>query len=180
MDELSIIAAAADLPKVGGGVVIGIGDDAAVVRPASGYGVLTMDTLVDGVHFTQAWASPADVGWKTLAVSVSDLAAMGARPRHALLGLTVPRTVPETWVPAFFAGLAEACRAWQVPVIGGDTVRGPALVITLTLTGEAYQPLLRTGAQAGWLLAVTGALGGAAAGLHALQTDTPAPAAALA
>ncbi|MBC7544336.1 MAG: thiamine-phosphate kinase [Candidatus Sericytochromatia bacterium] len=179
MDEQSIIAAAADLPRVGGGIVIGIGDDAAVVRPAVGYEVLTMDTLVDGVHFTQAWASPADVGWKTLAVSVSDLAAMGAEPRHALLGLTLPDTLTETWTTGFFAGLAEACQVWRVPVIGGDTVRGPALVITLTLTGEARQPLLRTGAEAGWLLAVTGNLGGAAAGLHALQTGKTAPAAAL-
>lgn len=180
MDELTIIDAAADLPRVGGGVVIGIGDDAAVVRPASGFEVLTMDTLVDGVHFTQGWASAADVGWKTMAVNVSDLAAMGAEPRHALLGLALPDDLDPAWVPGFFTGLGEACRMWDVPVIGGDTVRGPGIVITLTLTGQVVAPLRRPGAEAGWLLAVTGELGGAAAGLHALQTGGPAPEAALA
>jgi thiamine-monophosphate kinase len=175
MDELTIIAAAADLPRVGGCVVLGIGDDGAVVRPAQGYEVLAMDTLVEGTHFKRGWTSPEDLGWKAMAVNVSDLAAMGAQPRHALLSLAVPPDVGDGWIRAFLSGLGDASRHWQIPLIGGDTVRAPAIVITVTVTGETQRPLYRTGGQPGWLLAVTGALGGAAAGLSRLQQGQATP-----
>jgi thiamine-monophosphate kinase len=94
---------------------------------------------------------------------------MGARPRHALLSLALPPDIGDGWVKAFMQGLGEASRHWQIPLIGGDTVRSPAIVITVTATGETARPLRRSGAQADWLLAVTGEIGGAAAGLAGLQ-----------
>jgi thiamine-monophosphate kinase len=179
VDELTLITAAAGLPRVGGGVVLGIGDDAAVVTPAKGYEVLATDTLAEGTHFQRGWTSPEDLGWKSLAVNVSDLAAMGASPRHALLSLALPAGIPDGWVLGFLQGLGEASRRWQIPLIGGDTVRASAIVATVTVTGQTDRPLYRSGAEPDWLLAVTGALGGAAAGLAMLRAGQHSPSEAL-
>lgn len=167
MDEAFVIAAAASLTGFGGGVVVGIGDDGALVTPARGHEVLVTDTLAEGTHFHRSWTSPDDLGWKALAVNVSDLAAMGASPRHALVSLALPEGTADGWVTGFFHGMAAACRRWRLSLVGGDTVRAPAIVITATVTGQTDRPLLRTGAQPGWAIAVTGAVGGAAAGLVA-------------
>lgn len=175
MNEFDIIAAAAGLDRVGGGVVVGIGDDTAVLVPPAERLLLTTDMLVEGTHFRRDWAPAADVGWKALAVNVSDIAAMGGRPRHAVLSLALPPGLSDDWVQGFYAGLGAACRHWQVALVGGDTVRGPVIVVNLALTGEAHEPRLRTGAQPGWLLAVTGSLGAAAAGLWALARGSEAP-----
>jgi thiamine-monophosphate kinase len=179
VDELTIIAAAANLPRVGGGVVLGIGDDGAVVTPAQGYEVLVTDTLAEGTHFKRGWTSPEDLGWKTLAVNVSDLAAMGASPRHGLLTLALPVGIDDSWVHAFMLGLGEASHHWRLPIVGGDTVRAPAIVITVAATGQTAHPLRRAGAEPDWLLAVTGTIGGAAAGLSALAHGRSSPAEAI-
>ncbi len=142
-------------------VRVDAGDDAAVVGDGT---VVTVDALVEGVHWNERLA-PGDVGWKLLAASVADLAAMGARPDWALLTLALP-SPDATWLAAFSAGLAEALATWDVRLVGGDTVRtsGPRLV-SLTLGGRCVaEPILRSSALPGDDLWVTGTPGLADAG----------------
>lgn len=170
--ERLAIALAGDDPQV----VCGIGDDAAVLQPGAGQQLVTCtDTLVAGVHFP-AQASAADIGWKSLAVNLSDLAAMGARPRYAQLSLTLPE-LSSTWLDGFIEGWRPLAQAHGVTLIGGDTTRGP-LSITVQLLGETSPDkiLRRSGGRPGDLLAVTGSLGAAALALRQLQSNQqPAP-----
>jgi len=149
--------------------VLGVGDDGAIVRPAAGMElVVTTDMLVAGTHFLPDTDAEA-LGWKALAVNLSDLAAMGAQPRWALVAAALPEA-NETWIAAFARGFFAAAEAFDVDVIGGDTTRGP-LNITPTVFGEVPQgqALTRAGAQAGDELWVSGAPGRAALGLAHLQ-----------
>ena len=154
MDEFELIRRFFDRDQPA--VDIGIGDDAAVVTvPAGQQLVVAVDTLVGGVHFPDNM-SPADVGYRALAVNLSDLAAMGASPRWATLALTLPDADPE-WLTGFAAGLFDLCDASGVSLIGGDTTRGPLTVsvqaLGLVPEGSA---LRRNGARAGDVIAVTG------------------------
>ncbi len=149
--------------------VLGIGDDGAVVRPAPGMDlVIATDMLVAGTHF-DGQADPDAIGWKALAVNLSDLAAMGAQPRWAVLAAALP-AADEDWVAAFADGLFACAEAFDVDVIGGDTTRGP-LNITPTVFGELPQgqTLTRAGARAGDELWLSGAPGLAALGLRHRQ-----------
>ncbi|MBV8144713.1 MAG: thiamine-phosphate kinase [Gammaproteobacteria bacterium] len=146
-------------------VTLGVGDDAALLQVAPGCElVAATDTLVAGVHFPAG--SPADsIGHRALAVNLSDLAAMGARPAWALLALTLPEA-DEAWLGAFARGLGELALTHGVALVGGDTTRGP-LTITVQLLGSvpAGRALTRAGARAGDVLFVSGTCGDAAAGL---------------
>jgi thiamine-monophosphate kinase len=157
-------------------VTLGIGDDAALMRVPGGCElVAATDTLVAGVHFPPD--SPAEsVGHRALAVNLSDLAAMGARPAWALLALTLPQ-VDEAWLGGFATGLGELARTHSVALIGGDTTRGP-LCISVQLLGfvPAGAALTRSGARAGDVLFVSGTCGDAAAGLALEQRRLQAPA----
>jgi thiamine-monophosphate kinase len=133
----------------------GIGDDAAVLDLGN---AVTTDTMVEGVHWDER-LSPADVGWKLVAVNVSDLGAMGARPRWATLALTLPRPLDRAWVRDFYAGLADALGHFGVQLVGGDTTRGPARMLSLTVGGAVRRPVLRSGGRPGDELWVTGELG---------------------
>jgi thiamine-monophosphate kinase len=151
-------------------VVRGVGDDAAVLDvPADHYLVAAVDTIVEGVHFPADLAAE-HVGWRSLAVNLSDLAAMGAKPSWATLSLSMP-AANEDWLAGFAAGLAELARAFDVALVGGDTVQGP-LVITVEALGfvERDRHLTRSGAVVGDLLYVSGTPGEAAAGLELLST----------
>lgn len=151
-----------------GDVVLGIGDDAALLRPAPGHElVVTADTLNAGVHFPPATA-PADIGWKALAVNLSDLAAMGAQPAWCTLSLSLPDS-DAAWLSAFLDGFLELAAQHGVILVGGDTTRGP-LSIAVTALGqvESGHALRRDGAQAGDDVWITGTLGDAAAALQAL------------
>lgn len=148
------------------GVTLGIGDDAALLLPRTGHEIaVTTDTLVAGRHFPLA-TSPEDIGWKALAVNLSDLAAMGAEPRWFTLALTLPEA-DAAWLQAFARGLQALARRHRIALVGGDTTRGP-LSITITAIGDVphRQAVRRDGAKPGDLICVTGTLGDGAAGLQ--------------
>lgn len=156
-------------------VPLGIGDDAALLAPPPGFELaVSTDTLIAGRHFPEGTA-PADIGWKALAVNLSDLAAMGAEPWAFTLALSLP-AADEAWLHGFAEGLGQLARSVGIALVGGDTTRGP-LAITITVLGRvpAGQAMRRGGAQVGDLVCVTGTLGDAALGLRLLdQADTAA------
>jgi thiamine-monophosphate kinase len=156
-------------------VTIGIGDDAAVVEPdRNRLEVLTTDCQVEGVHFDQTFVSAGDIGHKALAVNLSDLAAMGAAPRVALLSLVLPPAFPVMSVDALIDGMATLAARARISIVGGNIARSPGpLIVDVTATGSVHsrRVLTRGGARAGDELYVTGTLGGAAAGLQLLRAD---------
>ncbi|HET9108612.1 MAG TPA: thiamine-phosphate kinase [Steroidobacteraceae bacterium] len=154
-------------------VRVGVGDDAAILEcPAGMELVAAMDTLVDGVHFPHG-SPPASVGHRALAVNLSDLAAMGARPAWALLALTLP-SAEESWLSEFAAGMSALARAHDVALVGGDTTSGP-LCVTVQVLGFAPRAsaLLRSGGKAGDAVFVSGTPGDASAGLAIEQGKLP-------
>ena len=156
-------------------VVLGIGDDAALLAPPPGRQlVVTADTLNDGVHFPRG-TSPADIGWKALAVNLSDLASMGAEPAWCTLSLSLPQSDP-AWIEGFLDGFLDLAGQHGIALVGGDTTRGP-LSIAVTAMGlvEPGRALRRDGARVGDEVWVTGTLGDAAGGLALLDRE-PVPA----
>lgn len=171
--EFDIIAKYFDRHVAREDVLLGIGDDAAVLSlPANRRLVIAMDTLVDGVHFPKGTAA-ADIGYRALAVNLSDLAAMGAQPEWMTLSLCAPVSDP-AWFDGFSRGLFELADRYQVALVGGDTVKGP-LAVTVQIAGtvEADGWLTRAGARPGDLLFVSGVPGEAAAGLAVIQGNLP-------
>jgi thiamine-monophosphate kinase len=173
LSELEIIERIARLTTTRAGVAVGIGDDAAVLAgsPAT---VVTQDLLVDGVHFRRGTSGMADIGHKALAVNLSDVAAMGAAPVAAIVGLGLPDVDPLGGADLdLLYGAMEALAArHDVTIAGGDVTRAPALVLSVTAIGTmaaGVAPVLRSGARPGDLLCVTGTLGAAAAGLAVLD-----------
>jgi thiamine-monophosphate kinase len=161
------------LPPSPPAVLVGPGDDAAVIVPTRGtLQVLTTDAVVEGIHFDRRYSSLADVGYKALAVNISDLAAMGAQPEFALLSLLLPDGTTIGDVDALLDGLLEMAASSRTSLIGGNISRSPGpLVIDVTATGSVRprRLLTRSGGQAGDLLYVTGTIGGGAAGLDWLR-----------
>lgn len=153
-------------------VIRGIGDDCAVVRAAPGTELLlTTDTQEEGCHFRREWSTPQDIGWRCLAVNVSDIAAMGGMPLGAVVALCLPAALDVTFVDAFYEGMQVLARDYDCPIIGGNITRAAAtLSVTITVLGEvpSGKSLYRSGAQIGDEIWVTGELGGAKAGLEAL------------
>lgn len=176
MGELELIAAIERaLAKRGGGLLRGPGDDAAVVR-ARGVAVTSIDTVAEGVHFERSTHSPADVGHKALAVALSDLAAMGARPGEAYAALTLPRGLSEAEALELVEGMEKLAERTGATIAGGDVIVANALAVTVSVTGWGGGPdelAYRDGAKPGDLIAVTGSLGGAAAGLMLLRGAAP-------
>ncbi len=161
----------------GEGLIVGHGDDAAVVE-VGGRGVcIAVDVLVEGVHFRRDLSSLGDVGWKAVAVNVSDIAAMGATPTVAVVGLCRPADVPAADVEALYTGMDEACRRWGLRLVGGDTVAADALALSVTVLGDVdvARAVRRSGASPGDRLVVVGTLGAASAALaqdrRGLQPD---------
>lgn len=157
-------------------VILGSGDDCALLRPPADQLLATsIDALVEGVHFFPG-TDPQALGHKAMAVSLSDLAAMGAEPAWAIATLSMP-SMDESWCSAFADGIFSLLDAYNVALVGGDLVRGP-LVISSQLTGFVPESLAlrRTGAQVGDLIVVTGTLGDAAMAVHQLSNNqSPAP-----
>ncbi|WP_345750522.1 thiamine-phosphate kinase [Microbacterium rhizophilus] len=152
--------------------VVGPGDDAAVVAAPSGSVVATTDTLVHGPDFRLAWSSGYDLGWKAAAVNLADVAAMGARPTALLVALAMPSDTRISFVEALADGLREACDALApgCAVVGGDLTVSATLTLAITALGdlEGREPVLRSGARPGDVVAVAGELGIAARGLAVL------------
>src|SRR6202035_5574631 len=156
------------------GVLLGIGDDAALLDLPKGSDlVAAVDTIVAGRHFLQD-SDARSIGHRALAVNLSDIAAMGATPLWATLALTLPGADPD-WLEKFAAGFLELADVYGVSLVGGDTTQGP-LTVSVQILGHVPHgtALRRGGAQAGDLLAVSGTLGDAAAGLAMLKTSPPA------
>lgn len=164
----------------GPGVELGIGDDAAVLRPPPGQLlVASVDMLVEDQHFRRRGpgaAAPADIGWRALAVNLSDLAAMGAWPLWALVSVGVPGDFSPADLEGVYGGLAAAARGCGLAVVGGNLAVVPErLVLDVTVLGAATRPVARTGGRPGDLVCVTGRLGAAAAGLALLSGDEVLP-----
>jgi thiamine-monophosphate kinase len=161
-------------------LIVGIGDDAAAWRLGDSVALATTDTLVEGVHFPAGLAPWRDLGWKALAVNVSDIAAMGGTSQFALVTLALPPETPVEDVDELYAGIRECSEEYGVAVVGGDVVRAPQAVISIAVLGHAEvdqngqpQLLRRDAARAGYVIAVTGSLGDSAAGLRRLKDGTP-------
>ena len=161
------------LPPTPPWVLVGIGDDAAIVEPERNRAeVLTVDAIVEGVHFDRAFVPPDAIGHRALAVNLSDLAAMGAAPRLALLSMALPSTLPLADFDGIVSGFTSLAAQHRLQVIGGNLTRSPGpLVIDVTLVGtvKRRQALTRGGAKPGDDLYVSGAIGAAAAGLRLLR-----------
>jgi len=173
MDEFKLIQQIQrDTRTSSTGVKLGMGDDAAILEiPAGKHLVVSADMLNTGVHFP-ADTSPYDIGYKCMAVNLSDMAAMGATPHWALLSLSLPKSDPG-WLRSFTQGIMSLAETFAVAIVGGDTTSGPLSVgLTVLGTVEPGRQLLRSGACPGDLVVVSGTLGGAARVLDLLQNDT--------
>jgi thiamine-monophosphate kinase len=157
-------------------ITLGIGDDCAAFKVSPGkLCLLTTDALVAGIHFDLKLLSYHDLGWRSLAVNLSDVAAMGGRAIGALVTLGLPRETKVRDLDELYAGMFDLAKRFGVEVAGGDTVRSPVLVLSLTVWGEVEPKKMatRSGAKPGELLLVTGDLGGAQAGLEVLMGAVP-------
>ena len=182
LGEFGLIAAMAARMPQPPGTLVGIGDDAAVFLAAGARVVATTDLLVEGSHFRRDWSGPADVGVKAAARNLADLAAMGAQPQALLVALAAPRDLPVAWALDVASGLAgEAARAGAA-VLGGDLSEAAQIVLAVTALGvmTAGDPVTRSGARPGDVLAVTGRLGYSAAGQALLEAGLEQPADAVA
>ena len=152
-------------------LIVGIGDDAAVYRISETQShVVTTDALVEGVHFDRSFSPLDHLGRKAIAVNVSDVVAMNARPKYALVTIGMPRNLSVENVESLYAGMAAACSQYGLEIIGGDTTASPQLVLSVTVIGQAYtdELVFRRGAHPGDLLCLSGNVGAAFAGLQIL------------
>jgi thiamine-monophosphate kinase len=155
---------------VGRGVRIGIGDDAAWVENPSGTSLITADLLIEGVHFNLRWTSLIDLGFKSLAVNLSDIAAMGGTPAYAIISLGIPADFDTKDIDDFYRGINALARPSRVFVVGGDTCVAKSLIVSISAIGHApRKPIRRSGAAVADDIYVTGTLGDSALGLKLLR-----------
>ncbi len=158
----------------GPGVRIGIGDDAAWVANSSGSSLVTADLLIEGVHFDLQWTSLFNLGYKSLAVNLSDIAAMGGVPAYAILSLGIPVSFDSNDIDNLYRGINTLARECGVSIVGGDTNIAKSLIISVcVIGGPPPQPVRRSGAKVGHDIYVTGTLGDSALGLKLLRRKSP-------
>jgi thiamine-monophosphate kinase len=175
LGEFGLIAAIKALLPVGSAQILGIGDDAAVVRAPDRRVVATTDLLVEGRHFRRDWSGAFDIGGKAAAENLADIAAMGATPTALLVGLAAPGDLAVAWAEDLARGLADECARAGASVVGGDVSGADSVMLAVTALGDlgGREPVTRSGARAGDRLAVTGRLGRSAAGLALLEAGLP-------
>ncbi len=176
MGEFELIAEITDGLAAGEDVVLGPGDDAAIVRPIGDIAVTT-DVLIENVHFKRTWSKAFEIGRKAVAVNISDVEAMGAAPSTIVIGLAFPKDLDPRWVSDFQEGVADECARSHVSLVGGDLSSSPQISICVTALGNlaARRPVTRFGAREGDQVAVCGRLGWAAGGLMVLQRGFGSP-----
>ncbi|RJK98239.1 thiamine-phosphate kinase [Vallicoccus soli] len=177
LGERALVAAVTARYPQGEGVLVGPGDDAAVVAAPDARVVVTTDVLVEGVHFRRDWSPAHDVGRKAAAQSLADVAAMGAVTTSLVVGLAAPADLPASWALELADGLREESALVGASVVGGDVVSSPVLTVAVTALGDLQgrAPLTRTGARPGDVVAVAGRLGWSAAGLAVLRRGFRSP-----
>ncbi len=177
IDLLAKMIAAKKGRKAPADLILGIGDDTAVWRGEAGIQLATVDTMVEGVHFTPEMATWPEVGWKSLAINLSDIAAMGGQPRYALIALSLPVDTDVANIAGLYEGMLELARQSHVAIVGGNISRAPLITITITVLGQSPngQILRRDAARPGDTIAVTGHTGSAAAGLKMLKDKLKLP-----
>lgn len=154
-------------------VLVGIGDDAAVIKTTKGLQVLTTDCLVEGDHFRKEWFTPNQIGMKAIEINVSDVAAMGAVPRFALISLGLPKDLEVDFVEEMYQGMWKTCSKYNIEIIGGNMTHSQQIFISVTLTGDVDKKnlCLRSSAKPDDYIFVSGHLGNARAGLRLFQEN---------
>ncbi|NEE03628.1 thiamine-phosphate kinase [Phytoactinopolyspora halotolerans] len=177
LGEFGLIGAVTARYPQGSGVILGPGDDAAVIAAPDGRMVVTTDMLVEGRHFRRDWSSAYDVGRKAAAQNLSDVAAMGARPTAVTVAMGAPKDLDSAWALELADGLRDECEQVGASVIGGDTVSAETIILAVSAFGDldGREPVLRSGARPGDVLAVCGRLGWAEAGLRVLSRGFTSP-----
>ena len=150
-------------------VLVGIGDDAAVVTSPLQNTVITTDMAVEGVHFRREWSAPDEIGQKITAANLADVFAMGAAPQHLVVAISLTGHESMAWIKELARGIEMEAQSCDVIVIGGDIVRGPVITISMTAIGQIDRPILRTGAKVGDQIVVSNLPGWSGAGLFLLQ-----------
>ena len=175
--EWGLVAALQRRLPPGDGVVLGPGDDAAVVSAPDGRVVVSVDLLVDTVHFRRDWAAPQEIGARAAAASLADVAAMGATPTALVVGLAAPPDLPVAWALRLADGLRDEAARVGASVVGGDVAASTQLMVSVTALGDlgGRPPVTRSGAEAGDQVAIAGRLGWAAAGLAVLRRGFGSP-----
>ena len=155
--------------KKAAGLVLGIGDDCAVIRPRKQHMLLTTDMMVEGVHFDLKWTTPFQLGYKLISVNVSDIYAMGGIPEYVLLDFAAPGDFDTEMFDSLCEGIKKALKAYGMVLIGGDISSADKVALSATVTGHAPRVIARSGAGVGDLIYVTGHLGDSAAGLMLMK-----------
>ncbi len=153
-------------------VIRGIGDDVAIVEMGRKVMMITTDILIEGIHFNMSWIDPYRLGKKSLAVNLSDIAAMGGIPKYFLISIGIPKRLPISFISLFYRSLRREARRFKIDLIGGDTSLSQKIVINICLIGEGDKEdiIFRDGAKPGDDLYVSGTVGDSALGLRILQT----------
>lgn len=146
-------------------LVVGVGDDVAVIKNGRRYLLLTCDAVVEGDHFNCQWSTPQQIGRKAIEVNVSDIASSGGRPTYLLVSLVLTKDTKKEWIMKVYDGIREICEKYRITLAGGNITHGITRVIDVSLMGETQKPILRSGARVGDVICVTGRVGGSNAGL---------------